>query len=500
MTVVPRRSLQIGLVVVVWFAALARGAQDQWAVSFLCGWLSLLLGTFLYFNYKHKQSIVLPLIWHFVVLLIGILISARYSFDINTTRLEITSFVCAFATFFLFSNLFQTQTARNELIQYAGFVVFPLSAIAVMQYFSKNSFIGGEFHLLRSISFSHWSASSTFTNSSLLAGFSLSWILLAWDRRKERYFQWVFAACVLNLLLSRSWWAFISLPIGFMFYYRKKYKSFYPQSFTYISAIVSLTVFSIALFMKFGPGRDPSYIADSRLGWWKAGIRMFFAHPWVGIGLGAYGTAFPFFKPLVAQNTLYAHSFPVQIVSEIGLIGLVGVLLIVGVSWFRLSSQPSPTSESRTYLATLLMLLTFSLTTIFMEYLISKLMLVMVLSLALSSSSFKGFSISANCVRWSTIALILLIPTWYLPFYSSQFDALGLKYEITGQFSEAQKSFEQAYALNPYEDDSCRGLARLSMHRYEISHSLLDISRSLLWANAALQLKQITLSYSEKTK
>jgi len=501
MTDVPGRFLLIGLAALVWFTALARGAQDLWAVSVLCGWLSLLTWTFVYARYKDHQRIVLPLARPLTALFLGILISSRYSFDIGTTRLEITGLACGLISFFLFCNLFQDRTTRKKILSYAGSVTFPLAAIAALQYFRDAPSLGSELRLLGSVSRSHWNAPSIFTNSALLAGFSLSWILLAWHHRKEGlYYQWLFATCALNLFLARSWWAYISLPVGFMYYYKYMDKNVPAKRFRSLVLLAPLTLFVLALLAKFGPGRDPLYTADARLGWWIAGIRMFLAHPWVGVGLGAYGTAFPFFKPLVAQNTLYAHSFPVQIISEIGLIGLVGILLLVGISWRQLSAQNPSTREDQAYRATLLMLLTFSVATLFTDYFIAKLMLLLVLALAVSSSPFERYSISASGVRWAAVILIFLIPSWYLPFHSSQYDVWGLKYELDGKSAEAETSFRKALALNPYEDDSCRGLSRLYRNRYVERRSVLDLSASLMWVRDAYRLKKVPPSYSEKTK
>jgi len=493
--------LLISLAAVIWFAALARGAHDLWAVSVLCAFLSLLASIFLYFRAKSHSPITLPLVCPFGALFLGVIISARFAFDVNTAHLEIVGLACAIACFFLFSNLFQEQSMRRLVMPYAGSVMFPLAAIALLQHFRNAPPLKEELRLLGTVGYSHWSAAATFTNSSLYAGLSLSWILPAWHHRQAgRYYQWLFGCCLLSLFLSRSWWALICLTVGFMLYYKKSSKNIRNQRVSIIFFMTSISLFILALIIKFGPGRDPSYLADSRLGWWTAGIRMFIEHPWVGVGLGGYATAFPYFKPSVSQNTLFAHSFPVQVLAETGLAGLLGFLAVGVTCWRRAYDQTSVTPENQAYRATLTILLMFSLTTIFLDTWIGKLMLLMSLSLVLASSSLERFSISKRHT-WLTVGiLLLLIPSWYLPFRSSQFDAIGLTYETTREPVKAEAAFQKALALNPNEDDSCRGLARLYERRYQQTHSMLDFSNSLLWSREALRLKQVRLSYSEKTK
>jgi hypothetical protein len=501
MTAASQRYLLIGLVVVTWFAALARGAQDQWAVTTICGWLSLLTAIFIFTQYRSHEGIVLPLLWPFAAFFFAVLVGGAYSLDVNTTRLEITSLAAGFVSFFLLNNLFRESRARITFISCAGAVIFPLTFVAGTQYWRDIPSVMAEWQILRSHSFSHWSAPATFANSSVLAGFSLSWVILAWHRRKEGfYFQCLFVACIVCLILARSWWATLSTMVGFIYYFSNIPKTTHSKLIMRLLLMGFIVIIVVGFVVKFGPGRDPAYASGSRLSWWITGFRMVLVHPLVGVGLGAYGTAFPFFKSHVMENTLYAHSFPIQVIAETGVFGMGGVLLLVSAVWLRLSKANPISKETKSYQATLVMLLTFSLTSIFMEYLVAKLMVLTVLALALSSSRNREYYISRNGLLGSLVSLILLIPSWSIPFQSSRYDAEGLNLERNAHLPEAQESFQKALAINPYEDDSCRGLARLSLSHYEKTRSILDLSTSFLWSHKASKLKQVPLSFSEKTQ
>ncbi len=87
-----------------------------------------------------------------------------------------------------------------------------------------------------------------------------------------------------------------------------------------ICALASVAVLFIFYF-KFGPHQSELYKGSDRWEWWMAALRMAYHHPWTGIGLGAYGTAFPFFKHHPGQNSIYAHSFPIELLGETGIPG-----------------------------------------------------------------------------------------------------------------------------------------------------------------------------------
>src|SRR5947208_1353917 len=79
----------VGLVLILWFASLAKGAHDLWAVALVCGGLSLVTMVFLAGSCKDGNSISLPLIFSLSFMLLALLVSSRFSYDMNTTRLEL---------------------------------------------------------------------------------------------------------------------------------------------------------------------------------------------------------------------------------------------------------------------------------------------------------------------------------------------------------------------------------------------------------------------------
>lgn len=69
---------------------------------------------------------------------------------------------------------------------------------------------------------------------------------------------------------------------------------------------------------------------------WQAGWKMFISNPWIGVGLGTFMFNF---KKYIAEDyqysAAYAHNCYLQMASEMGLIGLLAFLFILGVFFYH---------------------------------------------------------------------------------------------------------------------------------------------------------------------
>ena len=61
---------------------------------------------------------------------------------------------------------------------------------------------------------------------------------------------------------------------------------------------------------------------------------MFLSRPWIGVGLGTFMFNFRKFIVFYRYGTPYAHNCYLQLISEIGIIGLSAFLLILGLFFF----------------------------------------------------------------------------------------------------------------------------------------------------------------------
>nr|BBH95632.1 O-antigen polymerase [Thermogemmatispora argillosa] len=79
------------------------------------------------------------------------------------------------------------------------------------------------------------------------------------------------------------------------------------------------------------------YATAERLAHWLAGIHMFLDHPWLGVGIGNYGDAYPQYAIGIFVIPLgHAHNYFINVAAEMGLVGLITytffVLVIAALS------------------------------------------------------------------------------------------------------------------------------------------------------------------------
>ncbi|GAC1644887.1 MAG: hypothetical protein NVS4B12_10410 [Ktedonobacteraceae bacterium] len=98
-----------------------------------------------------------------------------------------------------------------------------------------------------------------------------------------------------------------------------------PQRFT-LPVLTKLGL--IAISFKSPSAQD--FSTAERLAHWIAGINMFIDHPWTGVGIGNYGTAYSPYHITIFVNSLdHAHNYYINISAETGIIGLMTFILLL---------------------------------------------------------------------------------------------------------------------------------------------------------------------------
>jgi len=101
------------------------------------------------------------------------------------------------------------------------------------------------------------------------------------------------------------------------------------------------------------PVTSANYSTMERLAHWIAGLRMFAAHPLLGVGAGNYDAAYPryAFHPSVWPEALgHAHNYYINAAAETGLLGLVAIFVFAGaalaVGWRATRRAASPVGSA----------------------------------------------------------------------------------------------------------------------------------------------------------
>ena len=80
---------------------------------------------------------------------------------------------------------------------------------------------------------------------------------------------------------------------------------------------------------------DANFSTIERLAHWVAGLRMFQAHPLLGVGAGNYGAAYQQYKvPGWDESLTHAHNYYINVAAETGALGLLAFLAVVGAALY----------------------------------------------------------------------------------------------------------------------------------------------------------------------
>jgi O-antigen ligase len=85
-----------------------------------------------------------------------------------------------------------------------------------------------------------------------------------------------------------------------------------------------------------GPVNAANFSIQERLAHWVAGLLMFHAHPLLGVGAGNYSAAYARYQvsPDWFEALGHAHNYYINAAAETGILGLIAILSVVGVSLF----------------------------------------------------------------------------------------------------------------------------------------------------------------------
>ncbi|HZU12707.1 MAG TPA: O-antigen ligase family protein [Chloroflexota bacterium] len=93
---------------------------------------------------------------------------------------------------------------------------------------------------------------------------------------------------------------------------------------------------AVGLNVTFSNVTNANFSAVERAAHWLAGVRMFSAHPLLGVGIGNFGLAYPRYHPRGWYASLeHAHNYYINVAAEAGVVGLGAYLLVAGSAlWY----------------------------------------------------------------------------------------------------------------------------------------------------------------------
>lgn len=371
--------IAVGLVVAVVFTALAHGAVEPWSVAvFEMLVIALLLLWGISIVVTGRLRIYLPAtVWPLLALLaLGLTQSvvvrdaagARLSLskDVEATRMVVLLLFCLIAACVIAVNFFNRRERLKALLNFLVIYGLALAVFGLIQHFAWN----GKLYWLRPLTVAASSPFGPFVNHNHFAGYlemlaplPVALIVTGAVSRGRRLF-YLFAAAMMGLAvvasLSRA--GMLSLGAAMLLLLALSFR-FRPQpgrlqfAASRLGSAGAVIVVSLAILAGiFWIGADPvidrvtvgklagaeagTETFHSSRGWiWQDTVRMVSASPVLGVGLGAFQTAWPNYSE--ADGALIvdkAHNDYLQLLAETGFIGgLLALWFIITI--FRLVAQ-----------------------------------------------------------------------------------------------------------------------------------------------------------------
>jgi O-antigen ligase len=173
-----------------------------------------------------------------------------------------------------------------------------------------------------------------------------------------------FLSCIFVLpsTLSRTSWLACGAGIVFIFWYKyhftEKLKTIFNTQIKMVSIVVMSLIISLVIIASLYQIKPES--AFGRLLLWKVSLNMIEENPFMGVGFNKFDVAYNNYQAeyfangngnnaerLLADNVRHAHNEYLQIGAEIGLIGLLIFLGIVGTA-FKAPSSNDKTNSNKT--------------------------------------------------------------------------------------------------------------------------------------------------------
>jgi len=261
--------------------------------------------------------------------------------------------------------------------------------------------------------------------------------------------------------------------------------------------LIAFVLAAIGTMIGFKLHRHPGpYVGSSRFYYWWTTVSMWKSAPWTGIGLGGFATAFSFFKKGHTQTTLFAHSFVLQLLAEAGLAGVAAAVYWGGCLYRETRNHPN--TDETVFPATLVAVLWFSFININLEYLLNKIIFLLVAAAWLGDRPIRSVRLRPIWALTAGLCIVGVAPFWIKLLVGSRIYTAGVQNEQRFAWANAQKNYMDAITVDPSLSDSYWRLALLDVGEWKAQHSPELLKEAVLYLDKAIYYKKDPLYFDTK--
>jgi hypothetical protein len=456
------RSFSLVIAVLTVFAVSARGAHDIWAATICYVASFLILAWFLLHSAWHERPVKISFLLFLLIIVGAFGLSYRAAGQPYESWLELMDWLAVFALVLVGWQIWGEDNNVAPFIYGGAIAVMIQGPVCIYRYFVPPGIV------------EKW---GTLINANFMVAFLILWtpvLIEQWRSTKKKFWLVSLFSGAVAFATAQSTWGWICLLMVLPLYFGKDVLAgLYRRKPQLIKIILTLTVVLIAglLYDKFTRVYEWSYAipprdSTSRLLWWSSGLKMFAAHPWTGIGVGNFPSAYLAFKVGDGQSTLYPHSVLVGLLAETGILGTTAVLLCgVYLVWCLLRDQA--TLRTRwPYIVGLMGCGLFSLISLSVEIFSNLFCCWLFIAIATAPLLQKTILLRKSVALCLAAALVAMIPQTIAPFRASQLRVAGELLVEQGDLDSAIIAATRAELLNPHDPGAPRMAARAHIGRY----------------------------------
>lgn len=436
------------------FAVVAKGAYDLWALTAVAVVSLVLAGAALWafpcFRYVNP--------WLFLCLLAAFAVSFFQAVNPGESLMTLTGWVSCMLVFWVGLNVFRYKSSLSLLLSFVVLILWIELSVNLYEGITRGAF----------------QTPGTLIDSNIQAAFLLPWIpplIEQTDRTwpKGGAVRWFWGAGLvaglLNLIFVQSVWALVCLTAGLVIFVRYRrfavFSEIHPVLIrilgaAFIGGVIFVLVRKIAYewFIAIPGGH-----ATSRLEWWASAVKMWQHHPWFGVGLGNYPSAYLAHKIGGGQHTLHAHNFLLQLLGETGLIGVTGIFIFVFFMARTVRAHWDRCRARWPFLVGLLTLFLMGMINLSLEYLANLMVGWLFMAILLAPVAKRSWRARASIKLIVTAAGVAAFPFVVAPFLASQRVVQGQADFRSGRGEEAFLLFSSAAKLDSLSWEAEHGLA-----------------------------------------
>lgn len=512
MTTPRARAYAFFLSFLIVFCALANGGHDLWAATTV--YLAVLgLGLALVFElcWSERASGIFPdFLASLAVVAAAFTLSFRQSVHPEESWLALMDWLAAMLVFLIARHVLREKRALEAVLVAA--VPLACLELAVILY-QHWVLVSPEVGRLARGALVRYALSlqvpGTLVNSSVATAFFVLWApvlasLALEKRRQRRRSAWFWAAgavaVILGVVSLKSTWGMICLagaapwlwgprPLGRWIGQRPRLAA--------TAAAAALVIVAATLFWKFGhvynltgdlmrPGET-----TRRLYWWASGLEMFRDHPWLGVGIGNFPSAYRAYKIGSVQNTLYAHNLVVGLLAETGVVGAASVAAFLLWGLLRLSRAKGEVAARWPFLLGLMTFALFGAIGLSLEYFANLVSCGLFLGILVAPLPERAWKPSRSLLIVFAALCLSAVPWLLSPFLASRACVSAQQALLSGDVFSAAKEFAAAAETDPRSSDARSGWARALRARYASTHDPKDLAAAVVRQQEAARLNRL---------